>query len=240
MSESTGESWRHKLAGMGRTLRTHPAWRLTLVVCLILGSIGVFVDLAEDVHNAEAITVLDQQLADWLHAGATPVTTQFMLAVSALHDVVPMSILSILLALLLIKQREREWLLGLVLVVPGGMLINTVLKYLFARARPQFIDPIVSLTSFSFPSGHVSGSTLFYGFLVAILISRSHSRVRDVALVIAALSMVLLVAASRMYLGAHFLSDVLAAFFESLAWLGVCVVGVQVLRHRRRRTPSRE
>lgn len=205
-------------------------------MCMILASIGVFVDLAEDVHNAERITVLDQQLADWLHVGATPLTTQFMLIVSDLHDVIPMSILTLLAGAILLKNGARDWLLGLVLVVPGGILINTLFKYLFARVRPQFVDPIVSLASFSFPSGHVSGSTLFYGFVAALLISRSHSRLRNVAIVSAALSMVLLVAASRMYLGAHFLSDVLAAFFESLAWLGICLIGVQIMRRWRHRT----
>ncbi|HET9032660.1 MAG TPA: phosphatase PAP2 family protein [Dokdonella sp.] len=233
MRDSAKNSWHHKLARAVQTLRSHPAWPLSLLLCLILASIGVFVDLAEDVHNAERITVLDQQLADWLHVGATPLTTQFMLVVSDLHDVIPMSILTLLVGAILLKTGARDWLLGLVLVVPGGILINTLFKYLFARARPQFVDPIVSLASFSFPSGHVSGSTLFYGFLAALLISRSHSRRRNVAIVSAAMAMVLLVAASRMYLGAHFLSDVLAAFFESLAWLGICLIGVQMTRRWR-------
>ena len=233
MWDSTKVSWRRGIAKMVRTLRNHPGWPLSLLLCLTFASIGVFVDLAEDVQNAERITVIDQQIANWLHLGSTPLTTQFMLVVSELHDLIPMSILTLLVCAILLTSGERDWLLGLVFAVPGGILINTLFKHLFARARPHFVDPIVSLASFSFPSGHVSGSTLFYGFVAALVISRSNSRKRNVAIFFAALSMVLLVAASRMYLGAHFLSDVLAAFFESLAWLGLCLIGVQMIRRRR-------
>ncbi|MEO7065675.1 MAG: phosphatase PAP2 family protein [Rhodanobacter sp.] len=61
------------------------------------------------------------------------------------------------------------------LTVPGGILLNTLFKFVFARARPHFVDPIVTLTSYSFPSGHVAGSTLFYGFVAALLVSHTHS-----------------------------------------------------------------
>lgn len=233
MPVGAGHSWHHRLIDLWRTLRNHPAWSLSLIGFVIVGAIGVFLDLAEDVHNAESITLLDQHLADWLHARATPATTQFMLAISAMHDIVPMSIVTILLAMLLFKLGKRHWLLGLLLVVPGGIVINTVFKHLMARPRPHFVDPIVTLTSFSFPSGHTSVATLLYGFVAALLLSSSHSRAKQLAIVFGALCMIILVAASRMYLGAHFLSDVLAAFFESVAWLGICLVGLKVLRRQR-------
>lgn len=224
------EPWIRKLVNMGLAARRHPAWPLVLVALLIVGAIGVFADLAEEVQTADHITVVDLQLANWLHAHATPALTQLMLAVSTLHNMLSMGILTILLAIFLKWWGERDWLLGLLLVVPGGMLLNTLLKFVFHRARPHFLDPIVTLTSYSFPSGHVAGSTLFYGFLAALLISHTRSLARHIAAVIGALLMVILVAASRMYLGAHFLSDVLAAFFESFAWLGLCLLVMHVLR----------
>ena len=221
-----------RLLGIRQMVRSQRAWLLALVALLSMGAIGVFVDLAEDVETADHITVVDLQWANWLHAHATPTLTHVMLAVSTLHDMLSMSILTLVLAIFLKWRREREWLLGLVLVVPGGILLNTLFKFVFARARPHFIDPIVTLTSFSFPSGHVAGSTLFYGFVAALLINHTHSRVRQIAVVVGALLMVTLVAASRMYLGAHFFSDVLAAFFESVAWLGICLIGIHLIRWR--------
>lgn len=218
---------------------TQQAWLLALVALLCLGAIGVFVDLAEDVQTADHITVMDLQWANWLHAHATPALTQVMVAVSTLHGVVSMSVLTIVLAVFLKWRRRHDWLLGLILVVPGGMVLNTFFKFVFARARPHFIDPIVTLTSYSFPSGHVAGSTLFYGFVAALLISRTPSTLRRVAVVIGALLMIILVAASRMYLGAHFFSDVFAAFFESVAWLGICLVGLHLLRVRKAKPARR-
>jgi membrane-associated phospholipid phosphatase len=217
---------------MGPIVRNQRARLLALAALLSMGAIGVFVDLAEDVETADHITMVDLQWANWLHAHATPALTHVMLAVSTLHNMLSMSVLTILLAIFLKWRRERDWLLGLMVVVPGGIVLNTLFKFVFARARPHFIDPIVTLTSYSFPSGHVAGSTLFYGFVAALLISHTHSLARHIAIVIGALLMVILVAASRMYLGAHFFSDVLAAFFESLAWLGLCLVGIHLIRAR--------
>jgi membrane-associated phospholipid phosphatase len=219
-----------RLPSMRHIVSNQRAWLLALVALLTLGAIGVFVDLAEDVETADYITVVDFRWALWLHAHASPSLTRVMLAVSTLHDMLSMSVLTILLGILLKWRREREWLLGLVLAVPGGILLNTLFKFAFARARPHFVDPIVTLTSYSFPSGHVAGSTLFYGFLAAWLISHTHSLARRVGVVVGALLMVTLVAVSRMYLGAHFFSDVLAAFFECLAWLGICLIAIHLMQ----------
>jgi hypothetical protein len=141
------DSWIRKLSRTRRMASDQRVWLLALVAFLSVGAIGVFVDLAEDVETADHITVVDLQWANWLHAHATPAMTRVMLAVSTLHDMLSMSILTILLGIFLAWRRERDWLLGLALVVPGGMAINTLFKAVFARARPHFIDPIVTLKS---------------------------------------------------------------------------------------------
>ena len=224
------DPWVRKFIHLGFAASNHPAWPLTLAALLIIGAIGIFVDLAEDVQTADRITIMDLQLANWLHAHAAPWLTQVMLAVSMLHNMLSMSIFTLVLASYLKWRGQRDWLLSLLLVVPGGIVLNSVLKFVFHRARPHFLDPIVTLTSYSFPSGHVAGSTLFYGFVAALLVNHTRSLTRHVVIVIGALLMVILVAASRMVLGAHFFSDVLAAFFESFAWLGLCLLSVHVWR----------
>jgi undecaprenyl-diphosphatase len=88
------------------------------------------------------------------------------------------------------------------------------------------------LTTFSFPSGHTAGAMLFYGTLSAYVLSRAHSsRVRDAALALWFL-MVIVVGFSRMYLGVHYLSDVLGGATWSLAWLTLCLIGVRTLQQR--------
>jgi len=208
-------------------------WHVVAGALLLVGVAWLFGAIAEDVATADTITQIDQQLADWLHARATPLTTKAMLAVSAMHGVLPITLATGALALLLLLRRRRRWMLVLLLAVPGGMLLNTLTKFVFARNRPHFDDPIVFLTSYSFPSGHTAGSTLLYGFVAAFLIAHAQSRAARIAIAALALLLVALVASSRIYLGAHFMSDVMAAFFESLAWLTLCGTLVYVFAARR-------
>lgn len=202
--------------------------RLTVGAIVLLGAAWLFGGIAEDVVHGDPLTQVDDWLAQWLHARAVPWLTSVMLAVSALHGTPAMTVWTALTALGLTWRRRWHWLLALLLSVPLGMLVNALMKLAFARARPQFEHPLVVLASYSFPSGHVAASTLFYGFLCALYLSRSVSWPLRVAAVLAAGAMIVLVAFSRLYLGAHYLSDVLAAIAEGIAWLALCLTGVHV------------
>ena len=94
------------------------------------------------------------------------------------------------------------------------MLLNVGLKNVFTRPRPVFEEPLVHLSTFSFPSGHAVASTVFYGALCALVLAHARSPAARAAAIVATVVMVLLVCFSRVYLGAHYLSDVVA---------GVCV-----------------
>lgn len=193
----------------------------------------IFGSLAEGVVDGEPLTVLDAWLADWLHRHAVAPLTQLMLGVSALNGIAGISILSVMLALYFAWKRDWYWLLWLAIASPGGMLVNVLTKYSFRRERPFFDDPIVVLTSYSFPSGHTAASTLFYGTLAAYLMPRVKTTRQRAMILAAALLMIAMVGTSRIYLGAHYLSDVLAGFAEGLAWLAVCMMSVATLRRRR-------
>ena len=96
-----------------------------------------------------------------------------------------------------------------------------------------FDEPLLTLSTYSFPSGHTLGATMFYGVLAAYLVCVvPRWRVRTLV-VLGACTMVALVALSRVYLGAHFLSDVLAAMLEGCAWLAVCITSCSTLRRQR-------
>lgn len=208
---------------------------LTAGVALLVLAAWIFGAIAEDVVTHDAITLRDLRLANWLHlhAHARAGLTQAMRLVSDTHDTIGTLLMTALFALWLLARRARYWLLSLALCVPGGMLLNVLLKYVFQRTRPQFDDPLVSLLSYSFPSGHTVAATLFYGVLAAYLCVML-PRWRTRALVaVAACGMVALVAFSRIYLGAHYLSDVLAAVAEGCAWLAICITASATLRRRR-------
>jgi membrane-associated phospholipid phosphatase len=206
---------------------------LTAGLALLLAAVSVFSDLAEDVMEKDTITVVDTQVAHWFNTHAFEPLTSFMLGVSLMHSVAGMTVLVLALATYLWRVRARYWVLALVLSVPGGMLLNVMFKYIFQRRRPVFDEPLVTLMTYSFPSGHTAAATLFYGLLASYLvIARPHWNVRLGTAAFCTI-MVLLVALSRVYLGAHYVSDVLAAMAESVAWLAICITGISTLRRRR-------
>jgi undecaprenyl-diphosphatase len=193
----------------------------------------IFFNLAWDVASHDDIVVLDATVAAWLHAHGSPRLTEFMLLLTNLNSTAGIGAFSVLFALLLARLRERYWILTLALAVGGGMALNVLLKETYERARPHFDDPWVTLNTFSFPSGHTAGATLFYGVLAAFLVSRTNEWHVRIACVIAAVLMVVMVAFSRMYLGAHYLSDVAAAACSSTVWLVLCLTSVHGLVRRR-------
>ena len=98
-----------------------------------------------------------------------------------------------------------------------------LVKLAFQRARPAFDDPLLTLATYSFPSGHVAGSTIFYGLRRRLGVRADRgARAGALPRCSARRVAIALVAFSRMYLGVHYLSDVAAAFAEGVAWLAIC------------------
>ncbi|MGZ5198596.1 MAG: phosphatase PAP2 family protein [Telluria sp.] len=197
------------------------------VVCAV-----VFGVLAEQVQSGAPITALDGQLASWFHAHASRGLTLFMLAITWLHSAWGILAMVAVFGGWLYRERLHEWMVALLVTVPGGMLLNVGFKHLFRRARPQFDDPLLTLSTYSFPSGHTASATVLYGFVVLFIAWRTRARWRTAVAAIGALVAVCLVALSRMYLGVHYLSDVLAAASEGGMWLALCGTAFRVWRQR--------
>jgi len=199
---------------------------------LLLGAL--FIAIAEDVATGDPIVRMDQGIAVWLHGHGGRMLTRFMLGVTHLHSMPGVWAMSLVFAAYLAWKRAWYWLLTLVLTLGGGMLLNTLYKHAFERARPSWDNPLLTLTSYSFPSGHTAGATLLYGLLAAYLVTRSRDPLARTLYVAGAVLMVALVGFSRMYLGVHYLTDVLAAACASGAWLALCLLGVRHFYRRRR------
>lgn len=193
---------------------------LTALGWIAFGVAGaIFFALAWDVSAQKPLVALDAKVATWPHTHRSSNMTSFMFAVTNAHSTIAMSVASVIVALVLARLREWYWILTLALAMGGGLTLNVALKHAYERARPHFDDALVTLDSFSFPSGHTAGATLFYGVLAAFLVSRFFDKRIRAACITVAIVAISLVALSRMYLGAHYLSDVLAASASSTAWL---------------------
>lgn len=215
------------------TPRSYLGLHLTVGALVLVGAAWLFGGIAEDVVNGDPLTLVDARVAQWFHAHATPLVTQVMLAFTHLHDPVPATLAVVLIAACLVWKKDWYWLICVSVTVPTGMLLNVLMKLAFHRARPSFDDPLLVLQTYSFPSGHVAGATLVYGVVAALLISKIKVWRWRVVIAFAALTLVALVALTRVYLGVHFLSDVLAAFAEGVAWLTLCLTGLHTYRAHR-------
>ncbi|WP_338758711.1 phosphatase PAP2 family protein [Massilia sp. METH4] len=206
---------------------------LTAGLALMVAGVSMFREIADAVGEQDDIARFDVHIAQWFNTHAFEPLTTIMLAITHTHGIVGMSIASTLLALWFWHKKAPYWLLSVLIVAPGGMLINVLLKNVYARPRPMFEEPLLTLATYSFPSGHTAASTLFYGLIASYVFTTSPYWKRRLSVAAFAIAMVLLVAFSRVYLGAHYVSDVLGAMTYSAGWLAICIAAVSTLRRRR-------
>ncbi len=196
---------------------------------------ALFATIAVDVAHGDRLIALDHDVAAWLHRHATPSMTAWMMAITDLNSTFAVSCYAAAIALHQAWRRHWRRVATVVLCVGGVLAVNVLMKLAFHRARPAFDDPLLTLSTYSFPSGHVAGSTALYGLFVAWVFGRTQRLPWRLLAVIGALAAIALVALSRMYLGVHYLSDVAAAFAEGVAWLALCLGALAAFwRHDRR------
>ncbi len=135
----------------------------------------------------------------------------------------------------LAAARQRAAMLFLVLAIAGGSVVSTVLKLVFVRGRPDLVEHLDRTFSSSFPSAHAMVSMLAWLTLAAVLVRFvSGDRMRRL-IVGGAVLLSLLIGASRVYLGVHWPSDVLAGWSAGLAWASGCWLAAHYATHRPRR-----
>ncbi len=174
----------------------------------------------------------DHQLATWFHERLTPAFVSVLRVFAEFGSSEWIGI--VLFALVLFFAWKRWWpsLVILIVAVPGGMLLNEWVKILVHRHRPFVDGPFVDWSGYSFASGHTIGATLLYGQLLLFVLPALKTRHWRLLCISSAISLVLLVGFSRIALGAHFLTDVLAGIFFGIIWLMLCTLAGRPIRRR--------
>jgi undecaprenyl-diphosphatase len=208
---------------------------LTIGLLVIVATGWWFADIAEDMSRNAATRALDFSITSWFLVHATPLRTAISRVVTFFGSVGFVTFASVLTGVVLAVRRSFYRLLALVLAVGGGALLNIALKHLFHRQRPVLENPLVTLSSYGFPSGHTMGATIFYGMLALIVTYSMRSWSCRVLTGWLAALVIALIGASRIYLGAHYFTDVIGAVAVGLAWLAFCWTGVETLRRWRAR-----
>jgi len=194
---------------------------------VIVAGIAVFAQLADWVTDQAAVTRFDLSVDAALHARATPTGLRIAKGVSFLGGPAAMAFLMAAGALYLLVRRERLLLQGWLIAFIGGGALDWALKTTFRRARPAFPDAFVHVLGYSFPSGHAMGSLIGFGMLAYVVAHQVRRRRMALLAAILAATLTLAVGLSRLYLGAHYPSDVLAGFAAGIAWLGASISALE-------------
>ncbi|QYJ16457.1 hypothetical protein Rxycam_02290 [Rubrobacter xylanophilus DSM 9941] len=184
--------------------------------------IWAFAGIAEEVVEGDTRR-FDREVLLWIHAHFPAWLEGPMRAVTAL------GYYRVVLPLLLVSAAAfylRGWRLSAVLLAvstAGGMFLTTVLKAVFQRSRPELFQSGYEAGFYSFPSGHATVAVGFYGMLTLILAYRARGALRWTIAALGA-ALVVLIGFSRLYLGVHYPTDVLAGYLSAPLW--VVFVGV--------------
>jgi undecaprenyl-diphosphatase len=215
------------------------AMAVFLVIGLFLAALAtvLLVAVAGAIETG-AMQRFDERALVWLAERRTPFLDDVMIHVTALGDGLVLVMLVGVVSVFLWLTRHRWSVYVLLAGMFGGQVMNTLLKEVFARPRPDVIEALARVTTKSFPSGHAMSAFIGYGS-IAYIIARLEptAALRRTTWAIAVLT-ILAVGFSRMYLGVHYPSDVLAGFMAGLAWLGFVAAGVVAVRFFAPRRPA--
>jgi len=209
---------------------------LTLGVILCLAGLGLFLVVTHDANGEKGTRLLrlDNALAEEMeaHANEHPALRAVMCVATDLGGIPAMITLTLLGSLFALYRRQRLVAVVWVVAAAAGGAFTLISKDVFDRERPPNPDAHVHEHNFSYPSGHSMGSVIGYGMLGYGLLFWLRRRWQRVAAIAGLTVLVLLIGLSRIYLRAHYFSDVLGGYLIGLTWLAVCVTGLETVRRR--------
>ncbi len=242
-----GGEWLRAWAGthdtwLGRNLTSlfdplqNEARALALPMVLLIGAAWLFFGILEDVVSGDPLVLADGAIYRALQDLRTAPGDAVMIAITELGDTAVVVAVTIIIFLWLAWKRAWRTAAYWIAAIAGASALNTVIKVALHRARPgESLYP--GWSAFSFPSGHSTVNMVLYGFL-AFLMARELRPVLRVLVALVAAVLIFMIAFSRLYLGVHWLSDVLGGLAFGSAWLAL--LGLSYLRRQTERIePSR-
>ena len=227
-----------KSFAIGRHFRVDSRILAAFLMLAIIGS--AFAKFASEVLEGDTLA-LDKWLLQGLRSptdASVPAGPAWifkaMVDVTALGGVTVLTLITMLAAFYLVAARKRATAAFLVAAIAGGAIVSTLLKLAFARPRPDLVAHLVSVDSASFPSGHAMNSAITYLTIGTLLARAEKDRAVRIYLVGTAIGLTLVIGFSRVYLGVHWPSDVIAGWAVGASWALLCSLVARALQRRRR------
>jgi len=250
-----GRDLTHWYTPVGRQLARFAHWisarlgpNAALIITLVIGmTVAVVLTLVaaqvyDSVTDKDGVAGLDLPILDAAMHLRSPVLNAFTIGYTDIAGEIGMPVIAVT-AILILAFRRRSWTPVLLIAAAGtGSLLMTIAgKDLIGRHRPPLTDAVPPYEySPSFPSGHTLNAVVVVGIIAYLLILRRHSVRARVLLICAAAVYAFTVGLSRMYLGHHWFTDVLAAWALGAAWLALIITAhrLYLTVRRRRVAPS--
>jgi undecaprenyl-diphosphatase len=202
---------------------------VVIVVALLIATV-----MAVEVREQAGLTVFDASLASDLRDNMPRPVLHGVALLSRTGNSLVLGTVAVLVFIGLLLRRHWRLASAWAVTLIGTVVINGLLKAWFQRARPLHDHGFITEKSYSFPSGHASGSMVFYGMLAYVLVVLTPPRFHRPIVVVAA-AMITLIGISRILLQVHYFSDVMAGYATGLAWLTLCVGSAEYIRMRQGR-----
>ena len=197
-----------------------------LLLCLLI--LFIVAELADEVLEKESFA-FDKFFLLWLHQFANSSLDQFAIRITQLGNLNTLIIVVVITLIFLIWKRAYQEVKIFLVASLGTWILTTGMKLFFAKPRPQLGTSLISESSFSFPSGHALGSLVLYGF-IGYLLSTYYPKFSKpiycfISLIIA------LIGLSRLYLGVHWPTDIIAGYGVGFLWLMLCITLLKIQKY---------
>ncbi|QFK71677.1 phosphatase PAP2 family protein [Pradoshia sp. D12] len=184
------------------------------IVCTIL-----FVDIAENINENE-LYHFDMTIIQSVQGSINELSTKVLTFITNLGSVDGNILLVILFSVFLLFKKRVLSVIFLIITTLSGGYVNHYLKWIFQRERPT-LNPLIEVNGFSFPSGHAMSSFILYGALMIITTRITKNWPIRLAVYAICIFLILTMGYSRIYLGVHYPSDVIAGYIAGCAWLAI-------------------
>lgn len=197
-------------------IQKHATKRSLAALVLFGVTASIFMGLAKEVRDSETLTV-DTSILNAIHHYTGGMFDQLVVYITNTSGPIIIPIVTALLCVVLLYTEKRNYALKLMLGVGGASLIGVILKNIFNRQRPDLWDKIVTEHTFSFPSGHAIASS---ALAASIIFALWHTKWRYPSIILGVLYSII-IAFTRLYLGVHYPSDIIAGWCISLSWVAL-------------------
>jgi undecaprenyl-diphosphatase len=210
---------------------------ILMAFLVIVGGLAIFIEVADEVIEGEAMSI-DETIMMAVRAYRPPWLTTIMRDTTALGSVAVLTIIVVAVAVFLILQKRIFYTVLILIATSLGGALVIVLKAFFSIERPDIpLNPLLTETSPGFPSGHAAMSAVVY-LSLAIILTRTLSTFKTRLYVLfMAIVLAFLIGVSRIFLGVHYPSDVLAGWAIGLAWACLCWLISRYFERRREHSP---